>query len=55
MNEDNDPIVSIGLPIYNGEKFLKEKLESIFDQTLKNYELIISDNGSTDSTSKICQ
>jgi glycosyltransferase involved in cell wall biosynthesis len=55
MNEDNDPIVSIGLPIYNGEKFLKEKLESIFDQTLKNYELIISDNNSSDNTKKICE
>ena len=33
-------IVSIGLPVYNGEKFLREKLESIKNQTLKNYELI---------------
>ena len=46
--------VSIGLPVYNGERFLRLKLESILNQTYKNFELIISNNGSTDMTHKIC-
>ncbi len=47
--------VSIGLPVYNGEKFLKKRLDSILSQTLETFELIISDNASTDSTSQICK
>jgi len=46
--------VSIGLPVYNGERFLRLKLESLLNQTYKNFELIISNNGSTDMTHKIC-
>mgnify|MGYP001145251844 FL=1 len=49
------PEVSIGLPVYNGELFLKKALESLLNQTYSNFELIISDNNSTDSTQKICQ
>ncbi len=49
------PIVSIGLPVYNGETFLKDTLESILQQTFSNFELIISDNASTDATEKICK
>lgn len=48
-------IVSIGLPVYNGEKFIRKRVESILSQTLHNFELIISDNASTDSTSEICK
>ena len=47
--------VSIGLPVYNGEKFLQKKIESLLEQTIKDFELIISDNASTDSTPTICQ
>ena len=47
--------ISIGLPVFNGEKFLSKKLESILSQTFTNFELIISDNASTDSTSDICK
>ncbi len=50
-----DPLVSIGLPVYNGEPFLKETLKSILNQTFGNFELIISDNASTDATDKICR
>ena len=50
-----DPRVSIGLPVYNGEKFLKNTLDSILSQTFKEFELIISDNASTDSTERICR
>lgn len=46
--------ISIGMPIYNGEKFLEKKLKSIISQTYSNFELIISDNGSNDKTSSIC-
>lgn len=50
-----NPIVTIGLPVYNGEKFIQKKLESLKNQTLKNYELIISDNASNDKTTEICK
>lgn len=49
------PRVSVGMPIYNGERFLKAAIESILAQTLTDFELIISDNGSTDQTQEICQ
>lgn len=49
------PRVSIGLPVYNGEKYLEEALESILAQTYTGFELIISDNASTDRTPDICQ
>ena len=48
------PLVSIGLPVYNGEKYLREAIESILGQTFCDLELIISDNGSTDSTQEFC-
>ena len=41
--------------MYNGEEFLYKKLESVLAQTYTNFELIISNNGSTDLTSKICK
>lgn len=52
---DKKPRVSIGMPVYNGERFLKQALDSILAQTFKNFELIISDNASTDSTQEICR
>ena len=47
--------VSIGLPIYNSEKFIHKKLDSLLGQTFTDFEIIISDNASTDLTSKICE
>ena len=47
--------VSIGLPVYNGDQFIRKRLESLLSQTFTDFELIISDNASTDSTSKICK
>jgi glycosyltransferase involved in cell wall biosynthesis len=47
--------VSVGLPIYNGEKFLEAALKSILAQTYSNLEIIISDNASTDGTRRICE
>ena len=49
------PKVSIGMPIYNGEHFLPQTLDSLLTQTYKDFELIISDNASSDRTQEICQ
>jgi glycosyltransferase involved in cell wall biosynthesis len=48
------PSVSIGLAVYNGENFVKEAIDSILAQTYQDFELIISDNASTDKTGEIC-
>jgi glycosyltransferase involved in cell wall biosynthesis len=49
------PLVSIGLPVYNGERFLAQALDSLLGQTLGDFEVIVSDNASTDRTAEICQ
>jgi glycosyltransferase involved in cell wall biosynthesis len=49
------PRVSIGMPVYNGENYLEETLNSIVAQTFEDFELIISDNASTDRTEEICK
>jgi len=51
----NKPRVSIGLPVFNGENYLKQALDSIMAQTYTDFELIISDNASTDRTAQICK
>ena len=50
----HNPKISVGIPVYNGEKFIRKSIESVLRQTYGNFELIISDNASTDSTSDIC-
>jgi glycosyltransferase involved in cell wall biosynthesis len=54
MVEDK-PRVSIGMPVFNGEKYLRQALDSILAQTNQDFELIISDNASTDKTQQICR
>lgn len=49
------PRLSIGLPVYNGSKYLKEVIDSLLLQTFTDFELIISDNASTDETREICE
>jgi glycosyltransferase involved in cell wall biosynthesis len=49
------PRISIGLPVYNGEKYIAPTLDSILVQTYGDFELIISDNASADRTAEICQ
>jgi glycosyltransferase involved in cell wall biosynthesis len=51
----NDPLVSIGLPVYNGGTTLPRAIDSILAQGYKNFELLISDNASTDQTRLICE
>jgi glycosyltransferase involved in cell wall biosynthesis len=48
------PRVTIGMPVYNGKRFLGRSLESLLGQTFSGFELIISDNASTDGTAEIC-
>ena len=48
------PRSSIGLPVYNGERHIGEALEALLGQTYEDFELIVSDNASTDGTSDIC-
>ena len=49
------PRLTIGLPVYNGEMYLAESIDALLGQTYKDFELIISDNASTDGTAGICQ
>lgn len=49
------PLVSVGMPVYNGEKYIREALDSLLAQSYANLEIIISDNASTDDTWLICQ
>jgi glycosyltransferase involved in cell wall biosynthesis len=49
------PRLSIGLPVYNGERYLAEALDALLAQSFTDFELIISDNASTDRTEEICR
>ncbi len=49
------PKVSIGIPVFNGERFLDKTIESILSQTFTDFELVISDNASKDGTEEICR
>ncbi|WP_200253003.1 glycosyltransferase family 2 protein [Thiococcus pfennigii] len=48
------PRVSIGMPVYNGERFIRAAIESLLEQTYSDFELLISDNASDDATREIC-
>jgi glycosyltransferase involved in cell wall biosynthesis len=52
---DKKALVSIGMPVYNGEKYIRKALDSLLAQDYESFELIISDNASTDRTWEICQ
>ncbi|HEY8984306.1 MAG TPA: glycosyltransferase family 2 protein [Streptomyces sp.] len=49
------PRLSIGLPVYNGEEYLAESFDALLGQTYEDFELIVSDNASTDGTEEICR
>ncbi len=47
--------VSLGVPVYEAERFLEETMDSLLAQTLADFEIVISDNASTDPTEEICR
>ena len=49
------PMITVGIPVYNGEQYIKKAINSVLTQSYTNFILIVSDNGSTDSTKKICE
>ena len=49
------PLVTIGIPVYNSEKFLAQAISSVLRQSYSNFELIITDDGSTDASVSIAQ
>jgi glycosyltransferase involved in cell wall biosynthesis len=49
------PLVSLGIPVHNGEDSIRAALDALLIQTYDNLELIVSDNASTDRTAEICQ
>jgi glycosyltransferase involved in cell wall biosynthesis len=51
----NEITVSVGIPVYNGEKYVAQAIESLLRQDFDDFEIIISDNASTDSTEAICR
>jgi len=54
VGKKEQPLVTVGLPVFNMEKTIRTTIESILNQRFKDFVLIISDNHSTDSTVKIC-
>ena len=52
---ESPPILSIGMPVYNGARYIEAALDSLLAQTWDDFELIISDNASTDDTETICR
>ncbi|MDE6368147.1 MAG: glycosyltransferase, partial [Muribaculaceae bacterium] len=49
------PAISVIVPIYNSQSYLKECVESVLTQSFSDWELILVDDGSTDSSNEICQ
>lgn len=47
-------LITVVVPIYNGEKYLRETIESILNQTHRNIEIFLIDDGSTDNSLRIC-
>ena len=49
---NKQPAITVFMPVYNAEKYLKEAIDSILNQTFQNFELLIIDDGSTDESVK---
>jgi len=54
-NISDQPLISIVINCYNGEKYLAKTIDSIFEQTYENWEIIFWDNRSTDDSANIIQ
>lgn len=50
-----EPLVTIGLPVYNGERYLAHAIDCLLNQTFRDFVVLISDNASTDRTGEICR
>jgi glycosyltransferase involved in cell wall biosynthesis len=55
MAEPAVPDITVGIPVYNGERYVAAALDSILAQTYRDFEVVISDNASTDRTGEICR
>lgn len=55
MSNQDQPLVSIGMPVYNEEKYIRASIEALLAQDYENIEIILSDNASNDNTSSICK
>jgi hypothetical protein len=55
MTEQRPPLVSIGIPVYNGEAYLADAIASVLAQTMGDLEVVVSDNASTDGTRAIVE
>jgi len=55
LMDPQEPLVSVLVPVYNGERFLRHCLDSLLAQTYRKFVLLISDNASTDGTREICE
>lgn len=55
MGYYENPLVTVSMPAFNSERYLKEAIQSILEQTYTNFELLILDDGSTDGTRKIIE
>ncbi|MEQ1766480.1 MAG: glycosyltransferase, partial [Methylotenera sp.] len=53
LGQNEVPIISVAMPVYNGEKYLVEAIDSILAQTFTNFEFIIIDDGSTDDSLRV--
>ena len=51
---NKEPLINIIVPVYNTEKYIRKCLDSIVNQTYRNLEIILVDDGSTDSSGDIC-
>lgn len=55
LNLSQEPMISVIMPVYNAQQYLREAIDSVLDQTFSDFEFIIFDDGSTDESLKIIQ
>ena len=55
LSPQHSPRLSIGLPVYNGERYLAEAFGCFLAQTFQDFEIVVCDNASTDHTAEICR